>query len=80
MDPALKPDNEPTNASPALDFRAFFESAPNALLVVLPNDPAFTIVAVSDEYVRVSGMKREEMVGRNLFHVFPDNPRSGNAR
>ncbi len=70
----LKPNNEPVNVSPAPDFRAFFESAPNAILVILPDDPAFTIVAASDEYIRVSGTKREDMVGRSVFDVFPDNP------
>ncbi len=74
MDPALKSDNIQTHGSPAPDFRAFFERAPNALLVVLPNSPAFTILAVSDEYERVSGVKREELFGRDLFDVFPDNP------
>ena len=58
---------------PALNFQAFFESAPGAFLVVLPNDPVFTIVAVSNAYVQVSGVRREDLLGRGLFEVFPDS-------
>jgi len=30
------------------DFRTLFEAAPNAIVVVLPDDPLFTMVAASD--------------------------------
>ncbi len=58
------------------DFRVLFESAP-ALFLVL--DPEFTIVAVSDEYAAATLTKREEIVGRNIFDVFPDNPGDAGA-
>jgi two-component system cell cycle sensor histidine kinase/response regulator CckA len=38
-----------------------------------------TIVAVSDAYTRATMTKREEIVGRGLFAVFPDNPDDPNA-
>ncbi len=60
--------------SPMLDFRVFFESAPGAFLVVLPDDPMFTIMAVSNGYAQVSGVKREDLLGRGVFEVFPNNP------
>ena len=53
------------------DFRALFESAPG-LYLVLP--PELTIVAVSDAYARATMTRREDIVGRGLFDVFPDNP------
>jgi two-component system cell cycle sensor histidine kinase/response regulator CckA len=53
------------------DFRALFESAPGLYLVLAPE---FTIVAVSDAYLRATKTKREDIVGRGLFEVFPDNP------
>jgi diguanylate cyclase (GGDEF)-like protein/PAS domain S-box-containing protein len=53
------------------DFRAIFEGAP-ANFVVL--DRAFTIVAVSDAYLQVTGRRREDLVGRDVFDAFPDNP------
>ncbi|WP_053380635.1 PAS domain S-box protein [Nitrospira moscoviensis] len=53
------------------DFRALFESAPGAYLVLTP---AFLITAVSDGYLRATMTTREGIVGRYLFDVFPDNP------
>jgi len=53
------------------DFRALFESAPGLYLVL---DPEFTIVAASDAYLAATMTKRDEIVGRGIFDVFPDNP------
>ena len=55
----------------APDFRALFESAPGLYLVLAPD---LTIVAVSEAYLRATMTKREEILGRGLFDVFPDNP------
>lgn len=53
------------------DYRVLFERSP-ALMLVL--DPELTIVAVTDAYNAATLTKRAEMVGRNIFDVFPDNP------
>jgi len=62
-----------------LDFRLLFEAAPGLFLVLLPNPPEFTIVAASDAYLRATMTERDEIVGRGLFDVFPDNPDDANA-
>ena len=56
---------------PPPDYRALFESAPESYLVLTP---ALIIVAVSDAYLQATMTKREEILGRYLFDVFPDNP------
>lgn len=56
------------------DFRTLFESAPGPYLALLPDAPRYTIVAVSDAYARATMTRREEILGRGLFEVFPDNP------
>lgn len=61
---------------PRLDFRALFESAPGLYLVLTPD---LSIVAVSDAYLKATMTKREEILGRGLFDVFPDNPDDANA-
>lgn len=66
--PLLQPASLPTP-----DFRALFESAPGLYLVLLP-EPDFTIVAASNAYLRATMTKREEILGRGIFEVFPDNP------
>lgn len=53
------------------DFRALFESAPGLYLVLTPE---LRIVGVSDAYAEATMTKREQILGRGLFEVFPDNP------
>jgi PAS domain S-box-containing protein len=53
------------------NFQALFESAPGLYLVL---DPAFRIVAVTDAYLDATMSTREDIVGRNIFDAFPDNP------
>lgn len=54
-----------------IDFQLLFESAPG-LYLILNTD--LTIVAVSDAYLKATMTNREEILGRHLFDVFPDNP------
>ncbi len=61
----------PPDEFPAPDFRALFEAAPGSYLVLRPD---LTIVAASDGYLRATMTKRHEIIGRNIFDVFPDNP------
>jgi signal transduction histidine kinase/CheY-like chemotaxis protein len=61
----------PSSAEP--DFRVLFESAPGSFLVLRP-DAHFTIVAVSDAYLRATLTQRADILGRGLFEVFPDDP------
>ena len=61
----------PSSSPPTPDFRALFESAPGLYLVLTPG---LTIVAVSDAYLQATMTKREAILGRQLFDVFPDNP------
>lgn len=53
------------------DFRALFEATPGLYLVL---DPSFQIVAVSQAYLDATMTKRDEILGRDIFDVFPDNP------
>jgi PAS domain S-box-containing protein len=63
----------PDQISPILtpDFQALFESGPGLYLVLTP---ASTIVAVSEAYLKSTMTRRDEILGRHLFDVFPDNP------
>jgi signal transduction histidine kinase len=53
------------------DFRVLFESSPGLYLVLAPD---LTIVAVSQAYLRATMTEREDILGRDIFEVFPDNP------
>ena len=56
------------------DYQKLFEAAPGLFLVLLPNDPVYTIIGVSDAYADATLTKRGEILGHALFEVFPDNP------
>jgi signal transduction histidine kinase len=60
----------------AVDFRALFESSPGLYLVLSPN---LTIIGASDAYLRATLTRREAILGRHIFDVFPDNPADPNA-
>src|SRR5262249_37442696 len=53
------------------DFKTLFESAPGLYLALTPD---LRIVAVRDAYLRPTMAKRDDILGRGLFDVFPDNP------
>ncbi len=55
----------------AVDHKSIFESLPGLYLILLPD---LTIVAARDPYLKATLTKREDIVGKNLFTVFPDNP------
>ena len=55
----------------APDFRAIFEASPGNYLLLSPD---FTIVGVNQCYLEATMTRREEIVGRGLFDIFPDNP------
>ena len=59
------------SANPTPDFQALFQSAPGLYLVLTPD---LNIVEVSDAYLRATMTQREEILGRGIFDVFPDNP------
>src|SRR4028118_996946 len=61
---------------PTPDFQALFESAPGSYLVLTPD---FTIVGVSNAYLQATMTKREEILGRGIFEIFPDNPNEPTA-
>lgn len=61
---------------PIPDFRALFESAPGLYLVLTPE---LRIIAASDAYLKATMTRREEILGRDLFEVFPDNPEDTEA-
>ena len=54
-----------------VDFGLLFAAAPDNYLAV---DADLTIVAASDSYLRQTMTRREDIVGRPVFEVFPDDP------
>lgn len=62
-----------------IQFQSIFESIPGLHLILKPDPPHFTILAASNAYIEATNTKREEILGKNLFEVFPDNPKDTEA-
>jgi PAS domain S-box-containing protein len=58
------------------DYRALFQSSPGLYLVL---DPDLSIVAVTNTYLEATMTRREDILGRKLFDIFPDNPDDSGA-
>lgn len=57
-------------------FQALFQSTPGLYLVLAPD---LNTVAVTDPYLHATMTKREVILGRGIFDVFPDNPNDPSA-
>jgi PAS domain S-box-containing protein len=60
-----------TPATAVLDFAALFDVTPSPYLVLAPD---LHIVSVNQAYLRATRTAQEQIIGRHIFEVFPDNP------
>jgi PAS domain S-box-containing protein len=58
-------------ALPRPDYQAAFDAAPGNYLLL---DPDLRIVGVTDAYLAATMTVRDDILGRGLFEMFPDNP------
>ena len=61
---------------PLGNFRQLFEASPDQYLVLSPD---LHIVAATDAYLKATLVQRENVIGRPLFEIFPDNPNDPTA-
>jgi PAS domain-containing protein len=60
-----------TPAQKGLSYRRLFEASPGLYLIL---SPQLEILAASDAYLRATMSRRQDIVGRAVFDVFPDDP------
>jgi PAS domain S-box-containing protein len=53
-----------------------FEARPGLALLLLPDPPNFTVVAVSEDFIKITGLRREDLVGKSALEVFPESSRT----
>ena len=61
---------------PDLDYARIFQQLPVPVLLLTPE---LEIADMNAAYLQVAGRTREELVGRNVFAAFPDNPSDPDA-
>lgn len=59
-----------------LDYKLIFNTMPGMCLIL---DAAFNILAQNDDHAQATLSIAKNVVGRNLFDAFPDNPYDSNA-
>src|SRR5689334_10363334 len=75
VQPNTRADNTSLHFSPpASHVRPTLTSIPRSDLTPEPDASRFPIVAVSDAYAQATLTTRNEIMGKPLFEVFPDNP------
>ncbi|MCX4725809.1 PP2C family protein-serine/threonine phosphatase [Streptomyces sp. NPDC090052] len=60
----------------AIDYAAVLQALPSMVALLTPE---LVYVDANEEYLRGSGRSREQLIGRYLFDVFPDNPHDPGA-
>lgn len=55
----------------AIDYRAVFRALPGMVALLTPE---LVYADANEDFLSLSGRTREELIGRYLFDVFPDNP------
>ncbi|WP_338899840.1 SpoIIE family protein phosphatase [Streptomyces sp. TG1A-60] len=58
-------------ADTAIDYAAVFQALPGMVALLTPE---LVYAEANEEFLRMSGRTREQVVGRYFFDVFPDNP------
>ncbi len=53
-----------------MDFKVICEALPGHFLILAPDAPDYTILAISDELLRITGREREQIVGKSVFDLF----------
>ncbi|MBL7909977.1 MAG: GHKL domain-containing protein [Bacteroidia bacterium] len=67
------------NSDIHVDHGCVFHAAPVLFLLLKPNPPKFTILDATDAYCLATQTTCSEIINRDLFEVFPDNPADLNA-
>ncbi len=62
-----------------IDFQLLFEQSPEVLLVLLPDAPQYTMIAATRARLLATHTTVDQVIGRGLFELFPDNPDDGEA-
>ncbi|MEO6220783.1 MAG: PAS domain-containing protein [Ginsengibacter sp.] len=62
-----------------IDFKIVFQSMPGMGLILLPDTPDFTVADVTNDLLKFIKVKKENLIGRKLFDVFPDNTEDASA-
>ena len=56
---------------PHIDYAEVFHALPGMVALLTPN---LVYVDANEDFLRLAGRTREQLLGRYIFDVFPENP------
>lgn len=62
-----------TSANTEALYTAFFEALSSKSYLMRADAPRYTILAVTNSHLELTGLQKEDMIGRGVFDVFPPN-------
>jgi len=63
----------PADSNEAL-YIAFFEALSNSSCLLRNDAPRYTILAATEQLLKLSGRQEKDLIGKPLFEAFPSNP------
>ena len=51
-----------------------FDAMPGSSLLLQANPPHYTVLAASPQHLKSTGMRKEDVIGKDFFVAFPANP------
>jgi PAS domain S-box-containing protein len=61
----------------SVDYLKLFRAFPETSVIISPEN--YKIIDATDDYLEVTMRAREELIGKNMFEAFPDNPGSNDS-
>ena len=55
-------------------IKKIFDFSPLPSLLILANDPVFTLIEANEAYYKISNSNPSDLIGKGLFEAFPQNP------
>ncbi len=74
MDVTARKESEAALQSSEERFRSLFAASSAPFLLLAADTPRFTIIDVNKAYLEATMTTREQLLGRGVFEMFPDNP------
>ena len=63
----------------ALPLLKIFKSSPVSAVIILPDAPKFTVVEVSDRFIKETGKHANEIIGKSIFENFTGSDSADNS-
>ena len=63
--------NQPSGISSI--YTSIFQALPGKSILVKSDDPKYTILAATSEYISYSGYANKQLIGKGVFEAFPGN-------